>query len=404
VPAPVVVLSIPGLTLPALAGTTALRRVGDAGVARSLRPVLPALPGPMQEALTRGAGPERLWARVRRSRPGLKVAVLFPEPSQDWDADFVLAPTAGVGGERAGVVGEPAGLYSALVERLGREFPAVNYSGPLANIESSRWIIEAAGAVHEFHHPDLLWVNIPHLSFGLQRWGPGSPAAAADLSGVDDLLSPLLERLISSGAAVVITGEYGVRSVSSAVFPNRALREAGPLRVREDKTRELVVEDSDAVAVVDHQVAHIYCRTSEDVAAARAVLEQLPGVAQVATASELGVSELGSAARDTHLIALAEPDRWFAYYWWLEDGKAPAFARSVGDPRKPGVDPMELFINPRTKAIDLNTARVKGSFGLVGDGPGDRPVFTTNRKVEAGPASEPIAARSAAGMIESMLL
>ena len=37
---------------------------------------------------------------------------------------------------------------------------------------------------------------------------------------------------------------------------------------------------------------------------------------------------------------------WFTYYYWLDDAKAPDFARCVDIHRKPGYDPAELFIDP----------------------------------------------------------
>ena len=44
---------------------------------------------------------------------------------------------------------------------------------------------------------------------------------------------------------------------------------------------------------------------------------------------------------------LSEPDAWFTYYYWLEESKAPDFARTVDIHRKPGYDPVELFIDPK---------------------------------------------------------
>ena len=46
------------------------------------------------------------------------------------------------------------------------------------------------------------------------------------------------------------------------------------------------------------------------------------------------------------LIAIASPDAWFTYYYWLDDARAPDFARTVDIHRKPGYDPVELFLDP----------------------------------------------------------
>lgn len=450
VPAPVFIFSISGLTPPALARTVALRKAAEAGFARSLRPVSPALAGSMRATLATGAVPaghgivgehwfdrksaeivpavdasdrrndaEPVWAAVRRRRGGLNVALLGLEAglcsegdaamiirggSADADGNFALQPLS-----------QPEDFHKTLAEQLGREFPAVNFAGPLANIESSRWLIEAAAAVHRDRQPDLCWVAVPHLSLGLLRWGPGSPTADADLTQLDELLSPLLERLISSGVTVVITGEYGIRSVSGAVFPNWALREAGLFRVQTVNTREHAdIAACEAFAVVNRQFAHIYCRTLERRAAARAALEGLAGVERILSREEFlsgpaaggGTAPAASEkalARCGDWVAIARPDRWFAYYWWFEGGKAPPFARSSANLRKLGVDPMELFINPRTKAIDFSVERIKGSFGLVGTGPADWPVLSCSRKVDGVSDDDPIEATAVAGMIRRLL-
>jgi hypothetical protein len=43
---------------------------------------------------------------------------------------------------------------------------------------------------------------------------------------------------------------------------------------------------------------------------------------------------------------LSESDSWFAYPYWLDQGAAPDFARTVDIHRKPGYDPCELFFDP----------------------------------------------------------
>ncbi len=50
--------------------------------------------------------------------------------------------------------------------------------------------------------------------------------------------------------------------------------------------------------------------------------------------------------RSGELVAVARPDRWFSYYYWLDDERAPDFARTVDIHRKPGYDPVELFLDP----------------------------------------------------------
>ena len=106
--------------------------------------------------------------------------------------------------------------------------------------------------------------------------------------------------------------------------------------------------------------------------------------------------------RSGDLIAIAGPDAWFTYYYWLDDRRAPDFARTVDIHRKPGYDPVELFLDPALRApaltvgwklarrrlgfrtlldvIPLDATLVKGSHGRRPDiDDPDVPVFLTKR-------------------------
>ena len=83
------------------------------------------------------------------------------------------------------------------------------------------------------------------------------------------------------------------------------------------------------------------------------------------------------------------PDAWFTYYYWLDDARAPDFARTVDIHRKPGYDPVELFLDPAIRVppltvgwklakrkigfrslldvIPLDATLVKGSHGRTGE-------------------------------------
>ena len=74
----------------------------------------------------------------------------------------------------------------------------------------------------------------------------------------------------------------------------------------------------------------------------------MPGVGEVL--DEDGKREHGlDHARAGELVAIAEPDAWFTYYYWLDDARAPDYARTVDIHRKPGYDPVELFLDPALK-------------------------------------------------------
>src|SRR4029453_3129914 len=72
------------------------------------------------------------------------------------------------------------------------------------------------------------------------------------------------------------------------------------------------------------------------------------------------------------LVALARPDAWFTYYYWLGDRGAPGFAHLVEIHRKPGYDPVELFLDPAIRspklAVGARLARRALGFRVLMDG------------------------------------
>ena len=153
---------------------------------------------------------------------------------------------------------------------------------------------------------------------------------------------------------------------------------------------------SQAFAIADHQVAHVYVQNADLIPQVRAVLEQTPGVERV-----LGKSEKYYAGLDHEragdLIAVADARSWFTYYFWMDDKRAPDYARCVDIHRKCGYDPVELFIDPQLRfpkfkiaaklarkilgfrmlmdVIPLNAELVKGSHGRVPEDAADWPVL-----------------------------
>jgi hypothetical protein len=115
--------------------------------------------------------------------------------------------------------------------------------------------------------------------------------------------------------------------------------------------------------MVDHQIAHVYCKPGKIEAARQA----LPG---------MGFTCI-EHPRAGELVAVAPRDKWFAYYWWTNWDKAPEFAFTVDIHRKPGYDPCELWFDYRRMARTFKIAtstdpsRVKASHGRVDDDPRD---------------------------------
>lgn len=228
--------------------------------------------------------------------------------------------------------------------------------GPGADIESSRWIAASALHILEKQRPTLTLVYLPHLDCDLQRFGPKHPGIPAQVAAVDALCGPLIDKAHAMGAHVVALSEYGITEVSRPVHINRALRRAGWLKVRLERGREQFdVGASDAFAVADHQIAHVYVARPELKPEVAACLASLPGVEAVL--DEAGKREAGlDHARSGELIAVAHADSWFTYYHFLDDDRAPDFARTVERYRKPGYDPAELLFDRKLLFPKLKVA------------------------------------------------
>lgn len=347
---------------------------------------------------------EKLWEHARRLDPRFTCANLFWWYNMYSTADVSVTPRPmypSDGRKLPDVYTQPAELRDSLQAELGT-FPLFKFWGPATSIASTRWIADAARRVAERHQPHLTLVYLPHLDYALQRFGPDPVRVASDLREVDAVVGELIDFFAGKGATVVLLSEYGITSVSRPIHLNRALREAGLLRVREELGRELLdAGASAAFAVADHQVAHIYVNDDARRTDVRRVLERTPGVARVYDADSAREIRLNHP-RSGEFIALAERDAWFTYYYWLDERRQPDFARTVDIHRKPGYDPAELFIDPRIRWPKLKIAAtllkrklglrallevipsegqlVRGSHGLPAESPAEAPVFITPRK------------------------
>ncbi|MFK7859853.1 MAG: alkaline phosphatase family protein [Granulosicoccus sp.] len=244
----------------------------------------------------------------------------------------------------------PADLHDELDARFG-QFPLFKFWGPMADITSSRWISDATRHVMDTRKPTLTLTYLPHLDYNLQRLGPDleHPKIQSDLREVDELCGELIKTADEHGQNIVVVSEYGITPVTDAVHINKALRKAGLIQVRNEQGREQMdAGASDAFALADHQIAHVYVNNPDKLEKTRALLEQLDGVEKVL--DDEGKRALGlDHERSGDLVAISKADRWFSYYYWLDDAHAPDYARTVDIHRKPGYDPVELFIDPEIK-------------------------------------------------------
>jgi predicted AlkP superfamily pyrophosphatase or phosphodiesterase len=295
---------------------------------------------------------------------------------------------------------KPQDLRDVLQAELGR-FPLFKFWGPAAAIDSTRWLAEASKLVETRFGPDLTLVYLPHLDYGLQRKGPAERDVRVELGELDSVAGDLIEFYEDRGARVIVLSEYGIVPVSRAAHPNRVLREAGLISYRVELGREVLdVGASEAFALADHQIAHVYVRDPRRVPEVRALLAAMPGVGEVL--DEDGKREHGlDHERSGELILVAEPDAWFTYYYWDDDARAPDYARTVDIHRKPGYDPVELFLDPAIRipplalgsrlvrrklgfrtlmdVIPLDASLVKGSHGRIPDDPSHGPLLMTRQ-------------------------
>jgi hypothetical protein len=269
--------------------------------------------------------------------------------------------------------------------------------GPLSNIESTKWILRAAAWLIDGHAPNFHWIYLPHLDYASQKFGPNSPQATAALSELDRELAEFAERVAASsvgkGAVLLVAGEYAMTDVFGVAYPNRVLREAGLLAVREEHGAEYIDHAcSAAFAMVDHQFAHVYIESSQDRREQERAMNHVaelfrgvPGIAGVYAGAERAA--IGAThERCGDVILVCDEAHWLAYYWWLDDAAAPPFTRTVDIHRKPGYDPVELFFDPATRGIPLDASLVKGSHGIPATCPRHRTALicsSTSRAVDS---------------------
>jgi predicted AlkP superfamily pyrophosphatase or phosphodiesterase len=265
---------------------------------------------------------------------------------------------------------KPVGYYDHQLRGKFGEFNLATYWGPFASHKSSEWISQATIYTLENQRPNLLFTYIPHIDYSAQRFGKNSSQVKADLKIADSIVENIVQKTVDLGikdeSQFVILSEYGFNDVSGAIPLNLKLRDAGLFKTRTIQDKEyLDYEYSNAFAMVDHQIAHIYIK--EGFAnQTKKVLEGTPGIDRLLHEEEKKHLKIDHE-RSGDIIAISDRDKWFSYYWWYEPENAPSFARNVDIHRKPGYDPVELFIDPKTRSIAQDTGLVKGSHGRPAD-------------------------------------
>lgn len=342
---------------------------------------------------------EKLWEALRRADPDFTCAKLFWWFNMYSSADIAITPRPlypADGRKVFDIHTEPMGLRERIKKDLG-SFPFASFWGPGADIKSSVWIAESAKWVEEKHWPSLSLVYLPHLDYNLQRVGLDMPAIREDLRQIDEVVGDLIRFYEARNIKVVLLSEYGITDVSRPIHLNRVFRAKDWLSIKDELGREtLELGSSKVFAIADHQVAHIYVNDPSLLNEVRTLLEATPGVQQVLGKSEKYYAGL-EHERSGDLIAIADSQSWFTYYYWLKDSLAPDFASCVDIHRKCGYDPVELFLDPKLKlpklkiglklakkmlgmrmlmdVIPLDADLVKGSHGRVPEDRQDWPVL-----------------------------
>ena len=344
---------------------------------------------------------EKVWETAKRRDPSFTCANLFWWYNMYSSVDYSLTPRPmypADGRKIPDVYAHPETLRR-LQDKLG-QFPLFNYWGPTANIRASRWIADAAIETDKLYSPTLTLIYLPHMDYAPQKYGPVHRAVSLEWSQIDKVIERLHEFYTSRGVQVVLLSEYGISAVNKPVHINRALRQAGLLNVRQEMGREqLDAGASDAFAVADHQIAHIYVNNPAKLAMVGELVASIAGVAELLDEAGKKRHHLDHP-RAGDLVALAAPEAWFTYYFWLDDALAPDYARTVDIHLKPGYDPVELFIDPAIPfpklkiaqrlfarklgfrnlldIISLDASLVRGSHG-VAPADDDAPVLISSR-------------------------
>jgi predicted AlkP superfamily pyrophosphatase or phosphodiesterase len=398
------ILNVVGLTPKLLAHAP---RISQLGKARAWRSPLPAVTCTSQATMLTGLRPRqhgivgngwyfrdtgeiRFWQQSNRLIQGKKFYEDFETAKMFWwfnqgaPVRWFATPKPYYGCDGSKAFGILDQTDCQLTNRHG-PFPFHGFWGPKAGLSSSQWIANASATVLRENKPQLMMVYLPHLDYDYQRLPNQDPERVRE---IDQCAGVVIDAANEMGTRTIVVSEYGLVPVDLPIMINQVLRSEGLLTVRDGPYGEsLMPMDSRAFAVVDHQLAHIYVQNPSDISAVQRLVLSIPGVDAVVSPNELELDH----ERSGELIALAKPNAWFAYYYWLEDAVAPDFARTVDIHRKPGYDPCELFMTSGLRAalrlaqkklgmryrmdvIPLDPKLVRGSHGLR-PAPNDGPVI-----------------------------
>jgi predicted AlkP superfamily pyrophosphatase or phosphodiesterase len=360
---------------------------------------------------------EKIWEDLRSRDPKFTCAKLFWWYNMYSTADYSITPRPmypADGRKLFDIYSWPYSIRAEIKRDLG-EFPFPTFWGPAAGVQTpqgspgaaSRWIAESAKWIEKKYQPTLNLIYLPHLDYNLQRHGVYTPDGLVnpiiwpDLRAIDGIVGDLIDFFRAQSTQVVLLSEYGITNVNTPIHLNRLFRQLDWVTIKEELGLELLdCGASKVFAVADHQVAHIYLNDLSLKDRVRDFVRGVHGVESILDKPEKPAAGIDHS-RAGDLIAVAKENAWFTYYYWIDDARAPDFARCVDIHRKPGYDPVELFLDPQITlpklkiawrllqkklgfrmlmdVIPLDAALVKGSHGRRPTRKEDWPVLISER-------------------------
>ena len=357
---------------------------------------------------------EKIWEKLKKIDPTFTCSNMFWWYNMYSSVDYSATPRPNYladGRKIPDCYTYPSELRDTLQSELGT-FPLFSFWGPKTSIKSTRWIADASIRTDEMHDPTLTLIYLPHLDYNLQKFGLDFSKIGKDLNEVDAEVKKLVTYYEQKNANIILLSEYGITDVNNPIHINRILRKEGYLDIRIERGLELLdAGASDAFAVSDHQIAHVYLKDISLKAKIKNLLKKVTGIEQVLSDEELEQAHIDHE-RCGDIIVVADKNSWFTYYFWEDDSKAPDYARMVDIHKKPGYDPVELLTDPNDKLvmpkvawkllkkkagfrsvldiIPLDAKLAKGSHGRKPEEVDDYPVCITNKSAAFNkPALQP---------------
>lgn len=345
---------------------------------------------------------EKIWEKAKKQDPDFTCSMMFWWYNMYSSADYSVTPRPNYladGRKMPDCYSHPAGLRDELQEKFG-QFPLFQFWGPGANIKSTQWIADASMYTDNKYDPTLTLIYLPHLDYCLQKFGPDFSKIADELRQIDSVIEQLIEFYQNKNAKLIILSEYGIAPVNNPVHLNRLFREHNLLAIREERGLELLDPGaSKAFVVADHQVAHVYINDPSVTDHVKKLLNGVPSIQLILDRDEQKKYHIDHE-RAGDLVLVADENSWFTYYFWLDDAKAPDYARVVDIHKKPGYDPAEMFMTSKLRAgykllrkkagfryvmdvIPLDASLIKGSHGRIDVDEKYKPVLITDHKVSA---------------------